>query len=317
MRKKNLNVLFITNMYPNQSNPNFGLFVKEQIEQLSMAIETYRLINIAKRNHWFFKYGLSLLDVIRCISSRRFNIIHVHFGLTAVVVIPFILLIKLLGIRTVITFHGTDVVGKNPVGVAISKLAARIFDLSICVSDDIHKIISNYSKHAAKISCGISSEFFNHRANLDRQPVIIFPSDPQRKEKNFKLFKMIFDRLKQRYPDVSFACIKNLTKKDVIELMTQSKCLLMTSYYEGSHQTVKEAIVCNLPVVSTPVGDVPYLLANLPGCSIGRNPDELLTSVSTVLESFGEYQYPDEIKKNLSNIESCKKIIHSYHQIIH
>ena len=316
MQKKVLNVLFVTNMYPDDSHPNLGIFVKEQIELLSRELESFGLINMSKPKNWLVKYGLTLPSVLRCILSRRYNIIHVHFGLTAVVIIPFILLIRLFRIRTVITFHGTDVVGKNRLGTAISKFAASLLDLSICVSDDIQKIISKYSKHAVKISCGISEEFFDDRPKIERQKLIIFPSDPDRKEKNFQLFKRTLDRVQQHIPEVSFICLKNLTKNEVIEHMNRAKCLLMTSLYEGSPQTVKEAIICDLPVVSTPAGDVPNLLKGLPGCAIGKNEDELVEAVLAILNTVEDYHYPKEVKRKFSNFETCNRIIHCYNQLI-
>ena len=319
MHRKTLNVLFITNMYPNKAQSHAGVFVKEQIEQLSMELETYEIINVSKRVNWFLRYGLTLPSVLREILSRRYNILHVHFGLTAVIVFPFILLIKIFRIRTVITFHGTDIVGKKSINrlvAAISKSAATLFDLSICVSDDIQKIISKYSKHVIKISCGIPSEFYNYKAKTERQNIVIFPSDPDRKEKNFELFKKVFNRVKYYCPNISFVCLKNMTKNEVNKHMTKSKCLLMTSLHEGSPQTVKEAIICDLPVVSTPVGDVPSLLKGLPGCAIGQNENELVDAVLSIIEASEEYKFPSEFKKKLSNAKSCKKIIHCYNQLI-
>jgi teichuronic acid biosynthesis glycosyltransferase TuaC len=60
---------------------------------------------------------------------------------------------------------------------------------------------------------------------------------------------------------------------------------LMTSDFEGSPVSIKESLACMTPVVSVPVGDVPELLARLPGCEIApRDPVVLADAVLRALE---------------------------------
>jgi glycosyltransferase involved in cell wall biosynthesis len=61
---------------------------------------------------------------------------------------------------------------------------------------------------------------------------------------------------------------------------------LMTSDREGSPVAIKESLACMTPVVSVPVGDVPELIAQLPGCAIvPREPAELAKAVLAALEA--------------------------------
>lgn len=57
--------------------------------------------------------------------------------------------------------------------------------------------------------------------------------------------------------------LKKITRVEIAQLYSNSDLLLMTSNSEGSPQAVKEAMACNLPCVSTPVGDVRFLLSNV------------------------------------------------------
>ncbi len=48
--------------------------------------------------------------------------------------------------------------------------------------------------------------------------------------------------------------------------MNAADAVLVTSDYEGFGMAAIEALACDVPVLSTPVGVAPYLLAGIPGC---------------------------------------------------
>jgi len=51
-------------------------------------------------------------------------------------------------------------------------------------------------------------------------------------------------------------------------ILNASDLLLLTSFYEGSPNIIKEAMACCLPIVSTTVGDVRATIGNTEGCYI-------------------------------------------------
>jgi glycosyltransferase involved in cell wall biosynthesis len=58
--------------------------------------------------------------------------------------------------------------------------------------------------------------------------------------------------------------------------LNAADALLLTSRHEGSNNTVKEALACNLPIVTTACGDVRERLAGVSGSYIcGRDAAEL------------------------------------------
>ena len=74
---------------------------------------------------------------------------------------------------------------------------------------------------------------------------------------------------------------------DVVELLNSSSCLLLTSRWEGSPNIVKEAMACNLPIVSTNVGDVKWLLDEVEGCFVvDHNENEIGNAILNALNFF-------------------------------
>ena len=69
-------------------------------------------------------------------------------------------------------------------------------------------------------------------------------------------------------------------------MRNSSSIRLPVRIHKGSPNVVKEALACNLPVVSTRVGDVPEMLGGLKNCHVGSDePSELSSRVLQVLTS--------------------------------
>ena len=66
-------------------------------------------------------------------------------------------------------------------------------------------------------------------------------------------------------------------------LFNAADVLLLTSDREGSPNTVKEAMACNLPVVATDVGDVRSRLDGVANSHVAADDDRLADAVEAVL----------------------------------
>ena len=64
--------------------------------------------------------------------------------------------------------------------------------------------------------------------------------------------------------------------------------MLLTSQHEGSPNVIKEALACDLPVVSVDVGDVSERVKGIEGCYLTLpDPDDLAAKLSLVYSGKG------------------------------
>ena len=92
-----------------------------------------------------------------------------------------------------------------------------------------------------------------------------------REEKRFQLTQQAVARVQEVLPDVELVLLTGKPHDQVPPYMSACDALIITSAAEGSPMVIKEAMACNLPIVSCDVGDVPDVIGNTPGCYICRN----------------------------------------------
>jgi teichuronic acid biosynthesis glycosyltransferase TuaC len=100
----------------------------------------------------------------------------------------------------------------------------------------------------------------------DQSTYVLFGSNPERKEKNYALAEEACKLVNT--PGLKLVPIKNIQHEEMIFYLNACDTLLLTSFYEGSPNIVKEAMACNCPVVTTDVGDVRKVLGSVNGCFI-------------------------------------------------
>jgi teichuronic acid biosynthesis glycosyltransferase TuaC len=165
-----------------------------------------------------------------------------------------------------------------------------------------YKIISKVSARA-------------HIGYSGNKKLIIFVSDPKRREKNFKLAKLAVEYLGRN--DIELLQVFNVPNSEIPFYMNSADALLLTSKYEGSVNVVKEAMACNLPIVSTDVGDVKENLLSVRGCYVCKSePDALAEGLKKILLTEDRTDGRERIiSLKLDSGSIAKRIIAVYEQI--
>lgn len=231
-------------------------------------------------------YLKNLPGLIRKIKEGKYDLLHAHYGLSGMLAV-------LQRIKPVIiTFHGTDVNSKK--NLFISLLASRLSAYNVVVIEDFIDKLS-LKKRYAVIPCGVDLDVF-HIVNKQEArdimkleaggKIILFSSRFDNKVKNFSLAKAAADRVRENIPGIQLLELKGYSREQINLLMNAADALLVTSFTESGPLVVKEAMACNLPVVSTNVGDVPSMLNGTDGAYITTyDPSDVAIKLNKVITS--------------------------------
>lgn len=212
-------------------------------------------------------YLKNVLQLKKFLQSKKFDIIHAHYSLSGFVA-------AISGAKPlVVSLMGSDIKAKGIYRAAIHLFSKFIWLKTIVKSTRMKEDID--IPDALVIPNGVDMNVFTLLEKNECQrrvsfnPLkkhIVFIADKNRKEKNFLLAQSAFKLLNPR--DTELHIISN-TKKELIPIyLNASDILLLTSLWEGSPNVIKEALACNLPIISTNVGDVSDLITGIEGCFI-------------------------------------------------
>ncbi len=275
-----MKILSVTNMYPAGDRPNYGIFVKEQIDAVAgrFGDVEYDVYNIDNSNG-NTAYVRSVFRVNSLVDSCGYDLVHIHYGLSGLFLLfPFL---RRRHIPVVMTLHGGDIQpeqGKT-VQVWLTRRALRRVDVAISLNDRMTALIKPYCSEVVKIPCSVNTDIFTPPASREplgskKELTVIFPSDRSRKVKNFPLYESVLKAYSDRYGTVIHQLeLKDMNRSEIAGALRRADLMLMTSVSEGSPQVVKEAMACNLPVVSTNVGDIETLLSGVVSSAWSETPE--------------------------------------------
>ncbi len=259
-----MRVLVVTNLVPDEDAPQRGRWVRDQVAEVRARGVEVDEFGFPRGRSNYVPATRRLRTLLR---RERYDLVHAHYGLAGWVA-------RAAGARPLlVTFHGTDV--RHPVVGPLSRRLAWRADLVAAVSralfaeEDGRPGLPDIPG-AAVLPCGPELDRFAPapraaaRAALGLDPAgryLLFPADPARPEKRH-----------DRAAALAAATGATLLTGGSIEpeamstWMNAADAVLVTSDYEGFGMAAIEALACDVPVLSTPVGVAPYLLAGIEGC---------------------------------------------------
>lgn len=101
---------------------------------------------------------------------------------------------------------------------------------------------------------------------FSNKKLVVFIADPGRPEKNYALAQQAVANLNSS--EIELMPVYNVSNDKIPYFLNAADVLLLTSKWEGSVNVIKEALACNLPIVSTDVGDVKFNISGVDGCYV-------------------------------------------------
>lgn len=262
----------------------------------------------------------------------RPDLIHAHFGTLTGFVSAVVS--QITSIPLIITFRGSDLNPSPSDGKLrsvsqkiLSHLAAFRAKANICVSCQLKKRLWWCRWKTKVIPSGIDLEFFKPIEKDDArrrlgwgkdERIVCFNAGLSPDVKRLDIAERAVKAMKGRIGDVRFVVMRgNVEHTQVPLYLSGADCLLLTSDYEGSPDIIKEALACNLPIVSVDVGDVRERLEGVISSRIVARDLNAIASAAAEIIVSGQCSNGRDRVAEISATAVRDKILKIYESLIH
>jgi teichuronic acid biosynthesis glycosyltransferase TuaC len=322
-----MRVLVVTSEWPTPEHPELVPFIVRRVEALREAgIDVDVFSFKGARNP--ARYADAYRRVQAILRRQPYDVIHAEFGQSGLLVV----LPKRRPL--VVTFHGSDLQGiVRPDGTydrpksIISRNACRLVSLradeTILSSSHLAKYLPRKRFHV--IPCGVDLDVFKP---LDRDEaretlgickdsrIILFAANPQRSVKRYWVAEQAV-RLLDRSQRTELLVAGKVSHHQMPLYINAADVIILTSKHEGSPTIIKEALACNVPIVSVDVGDVRQQLAGVSGCVVcnSDDPAQIAVGLDTVLRA-GARTNGRTVAESLDEKLLVRKVIKLYERVL-
>jgi glycosyltransferase involved in cell wall biosynthesis len=268
----------------------------------------------------------------RFIKNNNIQLVHARWGVTngliAIIFSP---------VPVIISFLGSDVLGNyasdgsktisGKISGIISKFSSLFTVHNVTMSqhlkDNLPKIAQNKTTVLAK---GVDLDKLQYLNQMDakkklgwdnEEKVIVFFNGSGAFVKNFSFAQEVVKSVQREMSNVRFEVVENVPHEEVYLYYCASDVLLLTSLHEGSNNSIKEAVACNLPIVSSNSGDAKERLGPIDQCEVidEFDVDQYSHAIIKILKS-NHRSNGSDFKHDFSLETTAKRMITLYNQVI-
>ncbi|HEV3313191.1 MAG TPA: glycosyltransferase [Chloroflexota bacterium] len=276
-------VLAVTNLFPTEHAPESGTFVKSQIEGLRAVGLDVKLLHVDRDKEGRSAYRKLKARIRAALETEPADLVHAMYGGVMAGIV-----VRATNLPTVVSICGSDILG-SPAARGVDRLASRWSvratrqavsraDAVIAKSRNLRDALPAKldPSRVFVIPNGLNRSVFRPldqaecRATLgwarDRCHIFFHITPDERKRP--WLAREALEWARTQGADVELHEVTGVPMKDVPIWLNASDAVLNTALFEGSPNSIKEALACNTAVIAVDVGDIRERVNGVDGCSI-------------------------------------------------
>lgn len=325
-----MKVLQITTNYPCKENPIFGIFMKEQVESVEKyGVENTIIFSNGLRSNPKIKFSATFIHLRTAMKlffhllTHKYDVIHCHNVLSG-------LILQIVGgLNNRNTVMSLQIDPETP-GSTDQKFTGKLYPKFAKII--VKKQLKNHKEKFVYLPNGVNMDLFKpldkteckNKLGLDQDKRYILFVDSNtfkaRTQKRKDRFDETLRILKEKYgyQNLEPLVMTKTARADVPVWMNACDMYLLSSDEEGSPNAVKECMACNVPVVATPVGNIPDLFEGVKECKMSSKLDaeELAELANVVLSSDSEIKTREKIiEKELDMDSIAKRLFKLYKEL--
>jgi len=259
-------------------------------------------------------YLSNIIKLRTFIKKRNPDLIHAHYSFCGIVSV-----LSLTNKPIITSLMGSDIKADRSFRRVLLFFNRFFWKRCIVKSRELKDSIG--INNALVIPNGVDFEVFYPLDKIEARrklnwplskKIILFASDPTRKEKNVKLVYEALDLLD--FPH-ELKTLSKVNHSDMVYYYNAADIVLLTSLWEGSPNVIKEAAACNRPIVATNVGDIKKNIGMVEGCFITKHDSKEIADKIKSAIKFNSTNSRDKIR-HLNAKAISKELLLVYNEIL-